>query len=140
MRQPALPKKSSELNRRLRKESPWRRLRACNSSVFSKARFRFEGHSFVQALHERQLLNAASNSSERRGSALFEPRASSTARMALARPRVDMISSPVAMKVGHIVGVSLRQPPQPLHCSRFRVNDLALAANANTGVNGRVSS
>ena len=32
------------------------------------------------------------------------PRNSSAARMALARPRVDMISSPVAMNVGHIVG------------------------------------
>ena len=33
------------------------------------------------------------------------PRNSSAARIRLARPRVDMISSPVATKVGHMVGV-----------------------------------
>ena len=64
------------------------------------------------------------------------PRNSSAARMALARPRVDMISSPVAMNVGHMLGVSLRQPPQPLHCSRLAVKEPSLAANASSGSNG----
>ena len=35
------------------------------------------------------------------------PRNSSAARMVLARPRVDMISSPVAMNVGHMLGRQL---------------------------------
>ncbi len=64
------------------------------------------------------------------------PRSSSTARIVLAYPRVDLISSPVAMNVGHMLGVSLRQPPQPLHCSRLAVNDPSLAENASTGSNG----
>ena len=34
-----------------------------------------------------------------------------------------MYSSPVARKVGHIVGASLRQPPQPLHCSRLPIKE-----------------
>ena len=59
--------------------------------------------------------------------------------MAFARPRVDMISSPVAMNVGHIVGVCLRQPPQPLHCSRLAVNEPSLAANPSRSSNGSFS-
>ncbi len=69
-----------------------------------------------------------------------EPRNSRAARIALARPRVLMISSPVAMNVGHIVGVSLRQPPQPLHCSRLRVKEPSFAVKARTGVKGSFSS
>src|SRR5258708_39526245 len=62
---------------------------------------------------------------------LNPPPNSSMARIALARPRVDMISSPVATKVGHMVGASFRQPPQPLHCSRLPTNDSSLAAKAS---------
>src|SRR5215475_7010752 len=113
-------------------------MRAWSNSAFKSARFTFEGHSTVQALQERQLLRAASISVEHNGSRLPTPRISSAARMALARPRVDMISSPVAMKVGHIVAVSLRQPPQPLHCSRLPANEPSLAANASNGVKGRL--
>ena len=58
--------------------------------------------------------------------------------MRLERPRVDMPSSPVARKVGHMVLVCLRQPPQPLHCSRLAINDSSRAENARRGVNGRV--
>ncbi len=110
-------------------------MRACCNSAFNNVRFTLDGHSTVQALQDKQLLNAASSSSERRGSPLM-PRSSNAARIALARPRVDMISSPVAMNVGHMLGVSLRQPPHPLHCSRLAVNDPSLAANASTGSNG----
>jgi len=102
--------------------------------------FTFEGHSVVHALHERQLLKAASISRQRKASPFVIPRPSSAARIALARPRVDMISSPVARNVGHIVGVSFRQPPQPLHWSKLRVNEPSLAANASTGVKGNFSS
>src|SRR5689334_6349172 len=101
--------------------------------------FTFDGHSVVHALQARQLLSAASSSAERNGSPPLMPRNSSAARIALARPRVDMISSPVAINVGHIDGVSLRQPPQPLHCSRLRMNEPSLAANASSGSNGSFS-
>ena len=100
----------------------------------------FDGHSDVQALHARQLLNASSISAQRNGSRFPRPRPSSAARIAFALPRVDMISSPVTRKVGHIVGVSLRQPPHPLHCSRLRVKDPSFAAKASTGVNGNFNS
>src|SRR5208282_485058 len=110
-------------------------MRACCNSAFNNAMFTLDGHSTVQALQDRQLLSAVSSSAERSGSPLM-PRNSSAARIALARPRVDMISSPVAMNVGHMLGVSLRQPPQPLHCSRLAVNDLSLSANASSGLNG----
>src|SRR5882724_456520 len=89
------------------------------------ARFTLDGHSGVQPLQERQLLSAASNSAERNGSCPVV-RSSSAARMMLARPRVDMISSPVAINVGHMIGASLRQPPQPLHCSRLPMNEPSL--------------
>ena len=115
-------------------------MRAHCNSAFSNAMFTLDGHSFVQALHERQFVSAASISSQRKTSLLFMPRISSAARMAFALPRVDMISSPVAMNVGHIVAVSLRQPPQPLHCSRFAANDPSRAANASTGSNGNFTA
>ncbi len=101
-------------------------MRACCSSAFNSARFTLDGHSIMQALQDRQLLSAASSSADTSGSPFSMPRNSSAARMALARPRVDMISSPVAMNVGHMLGVCLRQPPQPLHCSRLAVNDPSL--------------
>src|ERR1035438_3912157 len=107
-------------------------MRACCNSAFSSDRFTLDGHSTVQALQDRQLFNATSSSSETSGSPLM-PRNSSAARMPLARPRVDMISNPVAMKVGHMLGVSLRHSPQPLHCSRLAVNEPSLAANARRG-------
>src|ERR1017187_252219 len=97
--------------------------------------FTLDGHSDVQARQERQLLNAASSSAERSASPLT-PRNSSAARMVLARPRGDMTSSPVTRNVGHIVGVCLRQPPQPLHCSRLAVNDSSRPAKASIGSNG----
>src|SRR6478736_4585259 len=95
-----------------------------------------EGHSVVHALQLKQLLKAASNSLDCNGSPASMFRNSRAARMALARPRVDIISSPVATKVGHIVGASLRQPPQPLHCSRLPTTEASRAANASTGSNG----
>src|SRR5207244_521729 len=95
--------------------------------------FTFEGHSVVHALQDRQLLRAASSSGECNRSPFVAARPSKTARITFARPLVDISSSPVAMKVGHIVAVSLRQPPQPLHCSRFPTNDSSFAAKASTG-------
>src|SRR5437588_745295 len=56
--------------------------------------------------------------------------------MMLARPRVDMTSSCVAMNVGHIMPVCLRQPPQPLHCSRLPMNERTLNAKARRVENG----
>src|SRR5260221_14272477 len=99
-----------------------------------------EGLCVVHALQPRQLLKAASNSLDRNGSPVSMLRNSRAARIALARPRVDMISSPVATNVGHIVGASLRQPPQPLHCSRLPMNEPSLAANASVGLNGSFNS
>src|SRR5262249_31006892 len=134
--QPLRPRKSTALNIFSRSDKPSRRMRAYCSSAFNNAMFTFEGHSVVQALHERQLLNASSSSVARKTSAPPNPRCSSTARIVLARPRVDMISSPVAINVGHIVALSLRQPPQPLHCSRLPTKDASLAANARVGSKG----
>ena len=105
----------------------------------------------MQPLQERQLLSAASSSADFNASprsdgfpaVMFRPRklsgsflgsrSSSAARMMLARPRVDITSSCVAMNVGHMMPLCLRQPPQPLHCSRLPVNDRSLNANASTG-------
>src|SRR6202045_2445291 len=95
----------------------------------------FDGHSGVQPLHERQLLSAASSSADFNGSCPFL-RNSSERRMIFARPRVDMTSSPVAMKVGHIIGASLRQPPQPLHCSRLPTNERSLNSKESRCSNG----
>src|ERR1700731_179487 len=95
----------------------------------------FDGHSGVQPLHERQLLSAASSSADFNGSCPCS-RNSSERRIIFARPRVDMTSSPVAMNVGHMIGASLRQPPQPLHCSRLPMNERSLKANASLVSNG----
>src|SRR5207237_5318090 len=95
-----------------------------------------DGQSGVQRLQERQLLSAASSSADVNGSCPL-PRTSSDRRIMFARPRVDIASSPVAMNVGHMIGSSLRQPPQPLHCSRLPMNDWSLKAKASRGSNGR---
>src|SRR5262249_57428626 len=88
----------------------------------------------VQPLHDRQLLRAASSSADFNGSCPF-PCNSSDRRMILARPRVDITSSPVAMNVGHMMPASFRHPPQPLHCSRLPMNDWSLNAKASRGSN-----
>src|SRR5262245_57729293 len=106
-RQLSFPSRSTELIMRTDNGSPSRFQRASRSSALSSAMLTLDGHSVVQALHERQLLSAASNSVERSASPSPMPRSSSAARMALERPRVDMISSPVATNVGHMVGGSL---------------------------------
>ncbi len=85
------------------------------------ARSTLEGHSVRQALHDRQLPSTSLSSVEAIHSAPNRP--SREARMVLARPRVERASSPVARNVGHMVGVSLRQPPHPLHCSRLATNE-----------------
>src|SRR6266851_6652893 len=104
-------------------------------SALSSARLTFDGHSGVQPLHDRQLLSAASSSADFNGSGPF-PRNSRERRIIFARPRVDITSSPVAMNVGHMIGVSFRHPPQPLHCSRLPTNDPSLNAKASRGSNG----
>ena len=136
--QPIRPNKSTLLKTRSRNGKPSRCCRAYIISAFNSARFTFDGHSGVHPLQERQLLSAASSSSDFSGSRPFT-RSSSAARMMLARPRVDMTSSPVAMNVGHMMPVCLRQPPQPLHCSRLPMNEPSLNANASTGWNGSSS-
>jgi len=85
----------------------------CSNSPLSNAMFTCDGHSFRHALHDRQLLKASSSAGELIASSSFRARRnSSTARIVFAPPpRVDMISSPVAMNVGHIVGASLRHAP-----------------------------
>src|SRR4029450_6695835 len=123
--QPILPNKSTLLRKRSRNGRPSRLYRACINSALSSDRFTFEGHSGVHPLQERQLLNAASNSVEHNGSCPLT-RSSSAARIILARPRVDMISSWVAINVGHMMPVFLRQPPQPLHCSGLLMNERSL--------------
>src|SRR5580658_3532623 len=119
--QPIRPMASTELTIRCNGVRPSRLARACNSSALSSGIFTLDGHSLVQALQDRQLDRAYSTSAARKGSWL-EPRISSAARIRFARPRVDMPSSPVARKVGHIVAVCFRQPPQPLHCSKLATN------------------
>src|SRR5438093_9300729 len=104
-------------------------------SALSNARFTFDGHSGVQPLQERQLLSAASSSADFNWSCPY-PRSSNERLIILARPRVDITSSPVAMNVGHMIGVSLRQPPHPLHCSRLPMKDRSLNAKASRGSNG----
>src|SRR6266542_987606 len=136
--QPILPNKSTLLKARSRNGRPSRRYRACISSAFRSAKFTLDGHSGVHPLQERQLLSAASNSAERNGSCPLT-RSSSEARIMLARPRVDMTSSWVAMNVGHMMPVLVRQPPHPLHCSRLPMNERSLKAYASTGSNGSSS-
>ena len=136
MAQPSRPSQSTLLINRSRQDKPSRRIRAFSSSALSSDMITIDAHSVVQARQDRQLLSAASSSALRSASPPATPRNSSAARSALARPRVLMISSPVARKVGHMVAVSFRHPPQPLHCSRLRVKDSSFAANANTGEKG----
>src|SRR5262245_57811249 len=74
------------------------------------------GHSALQPLHSRQ----RSMTSWRRlpVNSLGGSRPDSTARSALARPRVECSSSFVAMYEGHILPSSfLRHSPTPLHIS-----------------------
>src|SRR5215472_8026820 len=67
---PHRPSRSTELNKRSRNLRPSRRIRAFSNSAFNNAIFTLEGHSVVQALQDRQLLSAVSNSRERNGSPL----------------------------------------------------------------------
>src|SRR5690554_4678451 len=63
-------------------------------------------------------------------------------RNTLARPRVDLYSSRVAMKVGHIVPPTislLRQSPDPLHFSMLRMYPLYLE-KSNSVLNSGVGS
>src|SRR5262249_30584959 len=74
------------------------------------------GHSALQALHSRQ--RSMTSYSLRPVKSEVGTRPESTARSALARPRVECSSSFVAMYEGHIVpSVVLRQTPAPLHIS-----------------------
>ena len=41
----------------------------------------------------------------------------------------------MAKNVGHMVGACLRQPPQPLHCSRLPMKERSLNAKASRGRN-----
>src|SRR3984893_3349464 len=124
---PILANKSTLLKSRSRNGKPSCLYCACISSALSSARFTLDGHSGVHPLQERQLLSAASNSAECNGSCPLT-RSSSAARIMLARPRVDMTSSCVAVSVGHMIQVVLRQPPQPFHCSRLPMNEWSLNA------------
>src|ERR1039458_5312968 len=91
--QPNRPSASTELTSRCTSVRPSRLVRACCSSALSSGRFTLDGHSLMQALQDRQFDSAYSSSAARNGS-LPEPRISSAARIRLARPRVDMPSSP----------------------------------------------
>src|ERR671937_1532848 len=76
----------------------------------------FEGHSALQPLHSRQ--RSITSYSRLPVNSEAGSRPDSTARSALARPRVVCSSSFVAMYEGHIVPSSfLRQTPTPLHIS-----------------------
>ena len=76
----------------------------------------FDGHSALQPLHSRQ--RSITSYRRRPVNSLAGRRPESTARSALARPRVECSSSFVAMYDGHIVPSSvLRQAPTPLHIS-----------------------
>src|SRR5262245_4593122 len=76
----------------------------------------FDGHSALHPLHSRQrsMTSYRRRPAKSAGGTLPE----STARSALARPRVVCSSSRVAMYDGHIVPSSFfRQTPTPLHIS-----------------------
>src|SRR5262247_1709306 len=74
------------------------------------------GHSALQALHSRQ--RSMTSYSRRLVKSECGTWPESTARSALARPRVECSSSFVAMYEGHIVpSIVLRQAPTPLHIS-----------------------
>src|SRR5436189_5362318 len=76
----------------------------------------FDGHSALQPLHSRQ--RSITSYRRRPVNSLAGRRPESTARSALARPRVECSSSFVAMYDGHIVPSSvLRHTPTPLHSS-----------------------
>jgi hypothetical protein len=79
------------------------------------------GHSALQALHEMQRSITSFISGPVSASVGSCPE--STMRSAFARPRVESFSSPVTMKLGHIVPASsLRQTALPLHCSTAAAN------------------
>src|SRR6266852_4626571 len=75
-----------------------------------------DGHSALQPLHSRQ--RSITSKRRRPVKSAAGTRPESTARRALARPRVECSSSLVAMYEGHIVPSSfLRHSPTPLHIS-----------------------
>src|SRR5215471_3378851 len=79
------------------------------------------GHSALHALHSRQ--RSMTSYSRRLVKSEGGTRPESTARSALARPRVECSSSFVAMYDGHMVPSSvLRQAPTPLHISIAAAN------------------
>src|SRR5262245_39643166 len=76
----------------------------------------FDGHSALQPLHSRH--RSITSYSRRPASSEGATLPDSTARSALARPRVVCSSSRVTMYEGHMVPSSvLRQTPTPLHIS-----------------------
>src|SRR2546421_5662263 len=76
----------------------------------------FAGHSALHPLHSRQ--RSITSKSRVPVNSDGASRPESTARSALARPRVECSSSFVAMYEGHIVPSRvLRQAPTPLHIS-----------------------
>src|SRR5262249_42350271 len=76
----------------------------------------FDGHSALQPLHSRQ--RSITSYSRVPVNSAAGKRPESTARSALARPRVLCSSSFVAMYEGHMVPSSfLRHTPTPLHIS-----------------------
>src|SRR5512138_373144 len=80
----------------------------------------FDGHSALQPLHSRQ--RSITSYRRRPAKSASGTLPESTARSALARPRVECSSSRVAMYEGHIVPSSfLRQTPTPLHISTAAV-------------------
>src|SRR5262245_54563233 len=75
-----------------------------------------DGQSALHPLHSRQ--RSITSYSRRPAKSAAGTRPDSTARSALARPRVECSSSRVAMYDGHMVPSSfLRQTPTPLHIS-----------------------
>src|SRR5258705_11837350 len=76
----------------------------------------FDGHSALQPLHSRQ--RSITSYRRRPVNSLAGTLPESTARSALARPRVECSSSRVAMYDGHMVPSSFfRHTPTPLHIS-----------------------
>src|SRR5215831_5971002 len=80
-----------------------------------------DGHSALHPLHSRQRSITSCSRLPAKSAAGTLPE--STARSALARPRVECSSSRVAMYEGHIVPSSFfRQTPTPLHISTAAAN------------------
>src|SRR5262252_9908262 len=80
-----------------------------------------DGHSALHPLHSRQRSITSCSRLPAKSAAGSFPE--STARSALARPRVECSSSLVAMYDGHIVPSSfLRHSPTPLHISTAAAN------------------